>query len=100
MRKLLAVFGGLVAVYLVLLAGLTFAMHQPPAVFGRIMFHVPDAAFFVLPFRSLWMQARAGYLRAGDPAPDFALTTLDRSSRVRLSDLNGRPVVLVFGSYT
>jgi hypothetical protein len=62
---------------------------------------VPDAAFFVLPFRSLWMQARAGHLGAGDPAPDFALTTLDRSSvRVRLSDLNGRPVVLVFGSYT
>ena len=100
MRKLAAVFGGFLAVYVLLLAGLTFAMHQPPAVFGRIMSHVPDAAFSVLPFRSLWMQARAGHLRAGDPAPDFALTTLDRSSRVRLSDLKGRPVVLVFGSYT
>ncbi len=100
MRKLAAIFGGLLAVYVLLLAGLTFAMHQPPAVFGRIMSHVPDAAFYVLPFRSLWMQARAGHLGAGDPAPDFALTTLDHASRVRLSDLSGRPVVLVFGSYT
>jgi len=100
MRKLAAIFGGLLAVYVLLLAGLTLAMHQPPAVFGRIMSHVPDAAFYVLPFRSLWMQARAGHLGAGDPAPDFALTTLDHASRVRLSDLSGRPVVLVFGSYT
>ncbi|HXN45825.1 MAG TPA: hypothetical protein VN893_04245 [Bryobacteraceae bacterium] len=100
MRKLAAVFAGLVAVYVLLLAGLAFAMHQPPGVFGRVMSHVPDVAFYVLPFQTLWMEARAGHLRAGDPAPDFALTTLDRSRRVRLSELSGRPVVLVFGSYT
>lgn len=41
----------------------------------------------------------------GAAAPDFALDTLDRTRRrtgetVRLSDLRGRPLGLVFGSYT
>jgi hypothetical protein len=41
----------------------------------------------------------------GSPAPDFALRRLgaDRgpsAERVRLSELRGRPVALVFGSYT
>lgn len=36
----------------------------------------------------------------GDMAPDFCLPRLDGSGKVRLSDLRGRPVVLVFGSYT
>jgi len=41
----------------------------------------------------------------GSPAPDFALRRLgaDRrpsAVRVRLSELRGRPVALVFGSYT
>ena len=64
------------------------------------MSHVPFPMFFVLPFESLWRSARAGDLKAGDPAPDFSLVTLDRTSHVRLSQLRGRPVVLVFGSYT
>jgi hypothetical protein len=38
--------------------------------------------------------------RAGDPAPDFELDSLDGKSRVRLSTLRGRPVGLIFGSYT
>jgi peroxiredoxin len=48
------------------------------------------------------MQARAGALRVGDPAPDFSLMKLDRSASVQLSQLTaqGKPVVLVFGSYT
>ena len=42
---------------------------------------------------------------AGSPAPDFELDVLDRQRRrtgekVRLSDLRGRPVGLIFGSYT
>lgn len=36
----------------------------------------------------------------GDPAPDFALPRADGRGRVRLSDLRGAPVVLVFGSLT
>jgi hypothetical protein len=87
-------------VYLLLVGGLAIAMRQPPAVFGRVMSHVPFPMFFVLPFEPLWMSARAGNLKPGDAAPDFSLATLDRASRVRLSQLRGRPVVLVFGSYT
>ena len=36
----------------------------------------------------------------GDIAPDFCLPLLDGSGEVRLSELLGRPAVLVFGSYT
>jgi hypothetical protein len=38
-------------------------------------------------------------LRVGEPAPDFALTTLDGAT-VRLADLRGKYVVLEFGSIT
>ena len=43
--------------------------------------------------------------RVGAPAPDFELERIDRErkrtgERVRLSALKGRPVALVFGSYT
>jgi hypothetical protein len=60
------------------------------------------AAFIVLPFETLWLRARAGTLSVGDHAPDFTLKTLDKSSTVQLSSLTaqGKPVVLVFGSYT
>lgn len=91
----------LAAVYAVLVAGLYWAMSQTPDAFGRIMAHVPMPAMLVLPFETLWMQARAGHLQAGDVAPDFSLPTLDHSAQVQLSLLRGvRPVVLVFGSYT
>ncbi len=39
--------------------------------------------------------------QVGDIAPDFDLALLDGDgARVRLSDLRGRPVGLIFGSYT
>jgi hypothetical protein len=59
-------------------------------------------AFLVLPFETLWTHARAGALQIGDPAPDFALTKLDKTATVQLSNLTaqGKPVVLIFGSYT
>jgi peroxiredoxin len=50
--------------------------------------------------KPMWMQARAGTLEVGDPAPPFDLATFDRKSRVSLESLRGKPVVLVFGSYT
>lgn len=84
----------------VAVAALAVAMRQPPAAFGRIMARVPMPAFLVLPFETLWRNARAGALRTGDAAPRFSLATLDRRSRVSLPDLRGRPVLLVFGSYT
>jgi len=39
-------------------------------------------------------------LGVGDTAPDFTLRAENARSQVTLSDLRGKPVVLVFGSYT
>jgi hypothetical protein len=78
-------------------------MRQPPETFARFMAKLPGPVPFLLfPFETLWTQARAGNLHVGDPAPDFSLMKLDKSATVRLSNLSaqGRPVVLIFGSYT
>ena len=87
--------GGCVAIYHV--------MRQPPEQFARVMMKVPEpVAFLVLPFETLWKHARAGTLSVGDRAPDFTLSKLDKSATVQLSSLSaqGRPAVLIFGSYT
>jgi hypothetical protein len=82
-------------------AALYAAMRQTPARFGAIMAHVPTFAMIVLPFKPLWMSARAGALAVGDPAPDFALPVLHGDRVVKLSDeVRQKPVVLIFGSYT
>jgi hypothetical protein len=89
------------ALWLVLSASLFAVMCQPPIVFNRVMAKMPPLAFFVLPFETLWLQARHGSLRVGDPAPDFQLATADRASQVQLSSFRGqKPVVLIFGSHT
>src|SRR5271157_3853669 len=77
-------------------------MRRPPEAFARVMKHVPGpVAFMVLPFETLWLRARAGELGIGDAAPDFTLTKLDKTGQVQLSSFaQGKPVVLVFGSYT
>jgi hypothetical protein len=36
----------------------------------------------------------------GDEAPEFELAVLDGNSKVSLSSLRGKPVGLIFGSYT
>lgn len=101
MRIFLRVVLALVVVYAVLVCGLAVAMRQPPAAFGNIMAKMPMPAFLVLPFQSLWMNARAGHLQVGQEAPDFSLKALDQSPEVRLSSFRGtKPVILVFGSYT
>lgn len=46
-------------------------------------------------------QRREGDLKLGEPAPDVSLVSLDGKTRVRLVDsTGGKPLVLVFGSYT
>ncbi len=88
-------------VYAALLGGLLLVMLQPPETFGRIMSKVPGFAFVALPFKHLWLLARKGHLKVGDPAPDFYLETADKKTRLKLSSFKGqRPVVLVFGSHT
>jgi hypothetical protein len=82
-------------------AALYAAMRQTPDRFGAIMSHVPNIAMIVLPFKPLWMSARAGHLAVGEPAPDFALPVLRGDRVVKLSEeIRQKPVVLIFGSYT
>jgi hypothetical protein len=92
----------LIMLYAALFGTVALAMLQPPERFGRIMKRLPQALVWILlPAPRMWMWARAGSLSEGDFAPDFTLSTLDRSAEVTLSSHRGdRPVVLVFGSYT
>ena len=78
-------------------------MKRPPEQFGQFMAKLPGPVPFLLfPFETLWLRARAGHLKPGDPAPDFSLAKLDHTANVQLSSFSaqGRPVVLIFGSYT
>lgn len=43
---------------------------------------------------------KQGTLQNGDRAPEFALSELEGRKTVKLSDLRGKPVVLIFGSCT
>jgi hypothetical protein len=91
----------LVVAYVVFLASVGRAMRRPPEAFGHFMSKVPMPLFFVVPFETMWTQARRGALQVGDQAPDFNLPLHDKSGYVRLSSFRGqKAVVLVFGSYT
>jgi hypothetical protein len=92
---------GIVGAYVLVLAALFVLMRRPPMQFALTIAKVPGPFFSLVPFRQVWILARAGQLRVGDPAPDFCLETLDRKGQMRLSSFRGeKPVVLVFGSYT
>jgi hypothetical protein len=46
-------------------------------------------------------QRKEGSLKPGDAAPDVSLVSLDGKTPVRVSEqVGGKPLVLVFGSYT
>ncbi len=100
-RVLLGVLIGAVVLWGAGVLLVNSAMHRSPEEFGRFMKNVPGPSFAILPFETMWTRARAGTVNVGDVAPDFALPTLDKSSRVQLSSFRGKQsVVLVFGSYT
>jgi AhpC/TSA family len=100
-RRLLQITAVIVLLYFSVLAGLAYAMRQPPETFSRVMMHVGPVPFLLFPFESMWKNARQGHVQVGDTAPDFTLPLLDHSSQVTLSSFRGsKPVVLVFGSYT
>jgi hypothetical protein len=102
-RTLVRGFAAIALLWVLACCALYQVMRQPPETFARFMAKIPGpVAFLVLPFEALWTHARAGGLHVGDPAPDFSLTKLDKSAPVQLSSLTsqGRPVVLIFGSYT
>ncbi len=95
------ILAALLAVWMVFVGFIFWAMNQPPEKFGAVMKHMPWPVFLVLPFETLWNHARGGTLHVGDAAQDFTLTKLDKSGTVQLSELSKRqPVVMVFGSYT
>jgi hypothetical protein len=99
--RLMRIATPLAALYLAVLAGFDYSMHQPPATFSRVMMHVGPVPFLLFPFETMWKSARAGRLHVGDSSPDFTLPLLDHSGAVTLSSFRGqKPVVLVFGSYT
>jgi hypothetical protein len=90
-----------VLAYSIALVGFFTAMCQKPEVFSGIMSRTPNLVFLVFPFKPMWLYARGGVLKVGDPAPDFSLEQYDRKATIQLSALRGRkPAVLVFGSYT
>jgi len=101
-RRLLVRFLAVALVlYAVFAAYIYWAMRQPPETFGRVMSRLPDFVYVLLPFETMWTHARAGQLQPGDAAPDFSLTTLEKTGKVQLSEWSSKqPVVLVFGSYT
>ncbi len=102
-RALVRTFAALALLWIFTCGASFEVMRQPPETFARFMTRVPaPIAFVVLPFETLWTQARAGSLQVGDLAPDFSLMKLDKSSEIRFSAFAAqpRPVVLVFGSYT
>jgi hypothetical protein len=101
MRTFRRILVSLVVLWLVFLAAIYITMRQPPERFATAIAKLPGPAFLLFPFETLWLRARAGMLHVGDPAPDFHLRTLDKTSEVSLSSFRGsKPVVLIFGSYT
>lgn len=87
--------------YLGVAAAIFVVMRQPNPVAGKGLSLLPGWAFAVLPMESMWCEARRGRLAVGQQAPDFDLATRDGGSRIHLASLRqGKPVVLVFGSYT
>ena len=99
--RLLRSLAVLVAAAWVVFCGVMFVeMTRPPAQFAAFMSHLPGAVFLIAPFETMWNCARRGHVEPGDQAPDFKLQTLDGKSEVAMASLRGRPVVLIFGSYT
>ncbi|HEX4385659.1 MAG TPA: hypothetical protein VH083_22015 [Myxococcales bacterium] len=85
MKKLLAV-GGVLVVFI--LGGLTLAAGPHPRDWwGLVRYALP--------------RMHRGDLKVGDLAPDALLVSLDGESRIPLrGKVSGKPLVLVFGSFT
>lgn len=102
-KLIISIISAIAVLWVLACVAIYHTMRQPPERFGYLMTKVPQpAAFLVLPFETLWMRARAGTLKVGDRAPDFSLAKIDKTEQIRLSNFaaQGKPVVLVFGSYT
>ncbi len=99
-RLAIRLLGVLLSVYVAFAGILYIMMRQSPERFASFMAGLPDPILMITPFPPLWSKAREGTVRVGDAAPDFHLESSDHAQRIRLSSLRGKPVVLIFGSYT
>lgn len=85
LRRIVSV-SALVALSVVVLAGAVLAWQIGPSnIVGMLLYD----------------QRREGALVVGDRAPDVKLAKLDGSGDVRLAEfIGGKPLVIVFGSFT
>ena len=68
-------------------AGLSYMAGSPKDAIGMVRYALPHM--------------RRGNLKVGSEAPDATLVALDGETRFRLEErIAGRPLVLVFGSFT
>ena len=58
------------------------------------------AAVLAVPAWAQPPQKKADDLKEGSPAPDFTIQDMAGKKTVQLSELKGKPVVLIFGSCT
>ena len=70
-------------------------MNRPALLFAGVLVLVSAAAVLAQE-----QQPRQGNLRVGDAAPDFEIQDVAGKTTVKLSNLKGRPTVLLFGSCT
>ncbi len=87
-RRVWKWLGGAVLVVLLATFGLlSYLAGGPRDVYGLLRYGLPNL--------------HRGGLKVGDRAPDVELVSLDGVTRFHLRDrLGGRPLVLIFGSYT
>jgi hypothetical protein len=79
--------GILLLLLLTAFAGLSFLAGSPRDAYGMVRYALPHM--------------HRGTLKPGDDAPDARLVTLDGSGRFHIRErTGGRPLVLVFGSFT
>lgn len=77
----------LAALLVLVYAGLSIMAGSPKDAFQMVRFALPHM--------------HRGNLKVGDSAPDVRLVSLDGNTRFQLREhLAGRPLVLVFGSFT
>jgi hypothetical protein len=84
-RILRRVLLGIALLAILAVAGFTYMVGGPRNLVGMLRYD----------------QRQEGTLRVGDPAPDATLIGLDGATRASLlADQGGKPLVLIFGSFT